>query len=67
MQFKEYAQLFQQLTYPIYVSIEAQDIMNKLMDVNDETRLGSKGVQEVKNHPFFQGIDRTNSQIVNFS
>eukprot|EP01031_Cornospumella_fuschlensis_P034683 gene34683-41999_t len=57
VQFKEYAQLFQQLTYPVYVSIEAQDIMNKLMDVNDETRLGSKGVQEVKNHPYFQGLD----------
>ncbi|RYY77567.1 hypothetical protein EON63_18490 [archaeon] len=53
--FKEYAQLFQQLQYPAHVSLGAQDIMNRLLDVNDETRLGSKSVQEVKSHPFFEG------------
>ena len=39
------------------LSPEAKDIMDRLMDPNPETRLGTKGSQEVKDHPFFKDID----------
>ena len=38
------------------ISKEAEDILRKL--INDpETRLGTNGADEIKNHPFFKGID----------
>ena len=38
------------------ISKEAEDILRKL--INDpETRLGANGADEIKNHPFFKGID----------
>ncbi len=38
------------------ISKEAEDILRRL--INDpETRLGSNGAEEIKNHPFFKGID----------
>ena len=38
------------------ISKEAEDILRKL--INDpETRLGTNGSDEIKNHPFFKGID----------
>jgi serine/threonine protein kinase len=55
----EYAILFQQIPFPRYLSREARDIISKLLDVNEKTRLGSgpKGLRNLKNHPFFASID----------
>ncbi|WWC60586.1 uncharacterized protein I303_103160 [Kwoniella dejecticola CBS 10117] len=41
----------------IEISPEAKDLMNKLMCTNVQKRLGARGADEVKNHPFFAGID----------
>jgi len=45
------------LTLPPDLSPEAKDIITKLLDVDWKTRLGSKGAEEVKKHPFFQSVD----------
>jgi serine/threonine protein kinase len=47
------------LTFPKWVSEVARDLISKLMIRDTKTRLGSgeNGVEEIKNHPFFQGID----------
>lgn len=37
------------------ISPEAYDLIEKLLDPNPKTRLGSNGAEEVKQHPFFQG------------
>ncbi|KAF3919584.1 hypothetical protein ABW20_dc0103271 [Dactylellina cionopaga] len=39
------------------VSPEAKDIMNKLMCIDQEKRLGANGSEDIKNHPFFAGIN----------
>jgi serine/threonine protein kinase len=59
MQFREYAMLFQKLTYPNYISPSAQHFISQLLEVDDSCRLGAgpKGTQDVKRHPFFQGLD----------
>ena len=38
------------------ISKEAEDILRKLIS-DPETRLGTNGADEIKNHPFFKGID----------
>eukprot|EP01121_Diplochlamys_sp_Union-15-3_P010674 TRINITY_DN3017_c0_g1_i1.p1 TRINITY_DN3017_c0_g1~~TRINITY_DN3017_c0_g1_i1.p1 ORF type:complete len:168 (+),score=26.78 TRINITY_DN3017_c0_g1_i1:84-587(+) len=38
----------------------AKDLINQLLTLEPEHRLGSKGANEVKNHPFFNGIDWEN-------
>ncbi|KAH0839924.1 RIM15, signal transduction response regulator [Lanmaoa asiatica] len=38
-------------------SDEAKDFMRRLMDTEPATRLGANGADEVKNHPFFEGIE----------
>lgn len=55
----EYSILFQQVPYPNYISNDAVDFISRLLDVNDQTRLGSgpKGLQDIKNHKFFSSID----------
>lgn len=55
----EYAILFQEVIYPRFLSANAVDFMQRLLDVNDNTRLGSgpNGVKDIKAHPFFKGID----------
>ncbi|PQE18134.1 Serine threonine- kinase gad8 protein [Rutstroemia sp. NJR-2017a BBW] len=35
----------------------AQDLLTKLLKRNPEQRLGTNGASEIKNHPFFHGID----------
>ena len=42
------------------MSYVAQDIIKKLLDPNPTTRLGAGGVEEIKNHPFFEGLDWEN-------
>ncbi len=39
------------------ISEKAHDLIQKLMERNYMSRLGSLGVQEIKKHPFFEGID----------
>jgi serine/threonine-protein kinase RIM15 len=38
-------------------SPEAKDIMNRLMCSDQTQRLGANGAEEVKNHPFFAGLN----------
>ena len=38
-------------------SPEAHDLTNRLMCYDPNTRLGARGADEVKQHPFFDGID----------
>ncbi len=51
--------LFVPSEYPDYLSPEAVDIISRLLDVDETTRLGQgeTGEDDVKNHPFFRGID----------
>jgi len=39
------------------ISTKAYDLMIKLMDMNYKTRLGHENIEEIKNHPFFDGIN----------
>lgn len=41
-------------------SSEARDLMESLICTDRKRRLGSRGAQEIKDHPFFAGIDWTN-------
>ncbi|KAK7695966.1 hypothetical protein QCA50_000605 [Cerrena zonata] len=41
----------------IEVSPEARDFMQRLMTLDPAQRLGANGAEEVKDHPFFTGID----------
>ncbi len=51
------------VTYPvperhkIYVSPEAQDLINKLLIKNKDKRLGVNGVKEILEHEFFKDLD----------
>lgn len=45
--------------YPPTLSFEAVDVLRGLLNKNSQLRLGSRnGLEEIKNHPFFQVIDR---------
>jgi len=39
------------------ISYAAADLIKKLLNSDPKKRLGSKGAQEVKNHPFFKGTE----------
>jgi serine/threonine-protein kinase RIM15 len=39
------------------ITPEAYDFMNKLLELDPKKRLGDKGIEEIKNHPFFHGIN----------
>ena len=43
----------------IQISNEAEDLINKMINSSDE-RLGKNGIEEIKRHPFFKGIDWDN-------
>lgn len=45
------------LTLPQTFSPEAVDLITKLLEVDENTRLGSQGSASVKSHPWFHGID----------
>jgi serine/threonine protein kinase len=59
LHFREYAMLFQKIAFPNYVSPAAQDFINSLLCVDDDSRLGTgeNGIQNIKSHPFFAEID----------
>ena len=44
----------------VQLSPQAIDLIKKLLEDDPKKRLGSRGVEEVKRHPFFQGLDWTN-------
>ena len=41
---------------PIKVSDEAKNIITKLLEKNPNSRLGKKGLKEIKVHPFFGNL-----------
>lgn len=45
------------LVMPSTFSIEVVDLITKLLEVNENARLGAKGAESVKRHPWFDGID----------
>ena len=55
----EYLMLFRDIYIPDYMSSNAADLINGLLDVNENTRLGSgtAGLHKLKKHAFFEGID----------
>lgn len=55
----EYAKLFQEIPFPPYLSVDCMDLISKLLDVDERTRLGCgpNGAKEIKAHKFFDGID----------
>ncbi|WCJ42524.1 Protein phosphatase 2C and cyclic nucleotide-binding/kinase domain-containing protein [Euphorbia peplus] len=46
-----------QITLPPTFSAEAADIITKLLEVDEDARLGSSGADSVKSHPWFEGVD----------
>jgi serine/threonine protein kinase len=46
-----------QLNIPDTFSPEAVDLLTKLLEVDENTRLGSQGPDSVKCHPWFDGVD----------
>ncbi|KAL3535710.1 hypothetical protein ACH5RR_004171 [Cinchona calisaya] len=46
-----------QLTLPETLSHDAVDLIKKLLEVNESLRLGSEGVDSLKSHPWFNGVD----------
>ncbi|ODV75954.1 protein kinase RIM15 CYBJADRAFT_165331 [Cyberlindnera jadinii NRRL Y-1542] len=38
-------------------SPEAKDLISKLLTMDPEKRLGSNGAEEIKNHPYFKGVN----------
>lgn len=57
--FVKYEQLLDGLVFPEYVSAKARDLLVRLLDGNEKTRIGSSPdlLVELKAHPFFEGID----------
>ncbi|CAG2179685.1 unnamed protein product, partial [Oppiella nova] len=49
------------LYFPVFISLEAKDLINKLLQPNPSERLGRHGSEEITTHPFFEGINWTNS------
>ena len=43
----------------VQISREAEDLINKMINNPDE-RLGKNGIEEIKSHPFFKGVDWDN-------
>ena len=38
------------------ISSNAYDLIERLLDMDYKTRIGSQGIDEIKQHPFFNGI-----------
>ena len=46
------------IKHKIYVSPNSQSLINSLLEKDKSKRLGAKGgVQEILDHPFFDGLD----------
>lgn len=48
------------IQFPRNMTAEARDLISKLMIRNPMTRLGFNGAQEIKDHPFFSGVNWKN-------
>nr|GMC63473.1 protein phosphatase 2C and cyclic nucleotide-binding/kinase domain-containing protein [Ipomoea batatas] len=46
-----------QLTLPETFSHEVVDLISKLLEVDENSRLGTQGVDSIKTHPWFDGFD----------
>ncbi|CAK9172737.1 unnamed protein product [Ilex paraguariensis] len=46
-----------QFIVPQTISAEAVDLITKLLEVDENMRLGSQGAEAVKSHPWFDGVD----------
>jgi hypothetical protein len=46
-----------QITWPQHISPVAKDLLSKFLHRRPEERLGSRGIQDIKSHPFFTGLD----------
>ncbi|KAA8523147.1 hypothetical protein F0562_009570 [Nyssa sinensis] len=46
-----------QITLPSSFSPEAVDLITKLLEVDENTRLGSQGADSIKSHTWFDGVD----------
>jgi serum/glucocorticoid-regulated kinase 2 len=46
-----------QITWPEGISAEARDLLSKLLHRRPEERLGSRGIKDIQNHPFFASLD----------
>lgn len=42
------------------ISPESKDLISQLLNIDFANRLGANGAQEIKEHPFFSGIDWSN-------
>ena len=40
-----------------FFSEQTKNLLQGLLEQNPNMRLGSKGIQEIKDHPFFESID----------
>lgn len=45
------------LNFPSYMDKDAQDIVDSLLDIRPFNRVGMQGYDELKSHPYFNGID----------
>lgn len=46
-----------QLLFPNHFSLEVIDLLKKLLQVDDSARLGCKGADSIKSHPWFKDMD----------
>jgi serine/threonine protein kinase len=53
----DYKDILNVLTYPNNISDSAKNLCIKFLELDPNKRLGSKGVEEIKLHPFFKNLD----------
>jgi len=41
----------------LFISVDAKDLITRLLTLDPKKRLGANGVQEIKNHPYFKDVD----------
>lgn len=43
--------------YPVFLGEKMRNLVQRLLVKDPSERLGSKGSMEIKNHPWFEGVD----------
>jgi serine/threonine protein kinase len=46
-----------ELMFPGFIHLYTRDIIARFLDRHEATRLGTSGIDEIKNHLFFEGVD----------